>query len=741
MNRQLYLQHRPSTKTASPTDDRMRRACRWTVWTLKHVEGKDKPNKVPESNPTDHQTWLYYYAARARLSNQKLAGVGFEMYGQSGIIGIDIDNCVDPKFGERTPLLKDFLTILEKHKTRCHVELSPSGKGVRCFAAETIVPFHDFTNKETGVEVYTGESGRFLAFTGQMLPEFSEIEGPFDPLPAEAVEFLAAHASKWKDGRETEAKVAQAPLPELSQRKDWKDLHPNALKKIGKAHSDFIETGAVGAKYASASEALFAAEQQLLKYLKPAEVYQILISGDGSWHTAMEHRENSSEKAKAFLWDDINRCNQMKLEREKAQQAEASTWRDCGIDTELTEDGARAKLTQLNMIRAFEKHEDWRELAYDEFRGEPTVNRAPLTPRQYAEASAWTIDFMKWQFEPRREILTEALVEGSKARKYNPIEEFLRGFVWDGKNRLKKFVEALCEAPEQLDEEILRKWWIGYVARGLKPGCQMDTMLCLRGEEGAKKTSLARLLAGRPEWFTDTAHLGLDTDSAMLRVGRRIIEIGEGVATRKGDRNELKMDLSRACDDFRPKYGRSVVRVPRQFVYILTTNPKVFLRSDQDGLRRIWPIDVKPLIDLEWISENLGQLIAQACVWFDKGERWWFDKEKDAPELLEALRERAMGAVAEDPLDSLLEKIAANEDNAKKGWMGLDEIYLQIEALRGTTLQQFERAHIPDLMQKNGFIQKRTRMDGHQYRRWIHKSWAQEKEGEVIPLQQKAAPE
>jgi hypothetical protein len=139
-----------------------------------------------------------------------------------------------------------------------------------------------------------------------MIPGFGE--GPFSPLPAETVAFLSKYTKKMKEGLECGSRVdrcssgrrAEAPLPELSRREDWKKLYPNAIKRLGKENLEFLESGALGKRYASLSEQLFAVEQALLKLLKPPQAFQILISAEGSYGVAMEHRENNDRRALEF---------------------------------------------------------------------------------------------------------------------------------------------------------------------------------------------------------------------------------------------------------------------------------------------------------------------------------------------------------------------------------------------------------------------------------------------------------
>lgn len=718
-----YLKERPTTTTAPPADARMSKAQRWTVWTLRKAEGGRKPSKVPVAKPTDETTWNYYHAARACLSDERIAGLGFEMFGRPGVVGVDIDNCIDIATGQRTPLVAEFLLILEAAGSKYHVEISPSGKGIRVFAGETNLPFHDFTNNDTGVEVYSGESGRFLAFTGKMVPGFGE--GPFEPLSAGAVAFLSKHALKMKGGK-TKAEVEPMPdRPDLSQRDDWEKLHPGALNRLAREHKTFMKEGTLGKKYASASEQLFAVEMALLKHVKPEQAYQLLVSAPGTWGVALEHREGHHEKALDFVWTDIQRARQGREAVEQDRENVASVWAQCQIVVETTEDGTRAKFVQLNVTNAFTHHPDWMDrIGWNLFDGRVTLDRKDVTVRQLHELSAWVTEFLRWPAEPRREQFEESLIEAAKTRPWNPIEEALRGLVWDRKPRVQGFTNAIVKDPESLDYQIMRKWLIGYVARGMKPGCKMDTMLCLTGPEGACKTTLAELLAGGKDRFNDTPTFESDKDSSMARGGMRVVEVGEGAAARRADRFALKNDLSKTFDHFRPPWGRTVERRDRGFVYVLTSNPKEFLRTDQDGLRRFWPVEVKENIDVEWVRENLDQVLAEAVRAYDAGEKWWWDR-KDTPE---ELIERVGGAVQEDPLDGAVAAILNDPENHKRQWLTLAMIQFQIEAIIGKNLDLSKMQKVIDLLHKHGMISSQRRIAGTKARWWSHPNWGNDQQ-------------
>jgi predicted P-loop ATPase len=737
-----YLKERPTTRTAAPLDERMSRAQRWVPWTLKNVPGRPKPSKVPIGHSNAPNSWTFFQAARVTLEDPKISGLGFQMFGRPGIIGIDVDNCVEGA-GKYTALAAQLLALLEAAGAKYHVELTPSGKGLRVFAGETNLPFHDFLEhdaggKDQGLEVYQGETARYLTYTGAVIPGFGS--GPFAPLDEATVAFLGKYTKKIKGGAAPGGEPAKddgvpdPALPELSRRDDWKKLHPNAIKRLSKDHKEFLESGAIGSKYASASENLFAVEQALLKNLKPPQAYQVLVSAEGSWSIAIEHREGNERRAREFLWSDIKRAA---LSREKHETEKASAeagWKDCDILVELVEDGTRARILQINEINALTKHPEWiNRLGYNTFDGRVTIDRRDATVRDVAEISAWLTQFLKWPFEPKRNQFEESLVEAAKMRPWNPVEQELRGLTWDGKTRIKAFADAIVgDDAEKIDRDILRKWLVGYVARGLKPGCQMDTVLCLRERVGGGfKTQFCRVMAGTLDRYADAPGFGSDKESSMLRVGQRLVELGEGTAARRGDRHALKRDITQLFDHFRAPWGKEAGKRLRGFVYVLTANDFAFLRSDQDGLRRIWPLNAADVIDIKWVVENRDQLLAEAVALFDAGEAWWWDKGKEPAEL----RVRQRTAVSEDFLDAAVEGVIADRENVERGYTTLLELKKTVEAVAGVVLTSAQSQHLIDVLSKHGFEPGRVRIEDAQRRVWTHPMWIKSGAGgDVIPF-------
>jgi hypothetical protein len=206
-------------------------------------------------------------------------------------------------------------------------------------------------------------------------------------------------------------------------------------------------------------------------------------------------------------------------------------------------------------------------------------------------------------------------------RAYHPVKQYLGLLKWDGRRRLNTWLSrALGVTPDRYHATIGRKFLLSMVARIYRPGCKVDYMLVQVGRQGARKSTVASILAGR--WFSDDLpDLRNGKDAALHLNGKWLIEMPELSAIRKQDNEHTKSFISRQTDKYRPPYGRLEVEEPRQCVFFGTTNKEDFL-NDETGARRYWPVKVVK-VNLEWLRTNRDQLFAEAVVRFNAGENWW----------------------------------------------------------------------------------------------------------------------
>lgn len=228
-------------------------------------------------------------------------------------------------------------------------------------------------------------------------------------------------------------------------------------------------------------------------------------------------------------------------------------------------------------------------------------------------------------------VLDAAQLVGYDNRR-NALSDWLDSLEWDGVERLGAW---LVSAYGVDDTEYTRcvgwNWLVSMVARAYRPGCKVDTMPVLEGEQGLGKSDSLRALVGalgaqsgtpREHRFVDTRFEPDNKDFLLTVRGRWLVEIAELHGLQKSDREAIKQFLSRQVDAVRVPYDRVVLDTPRTCVMVGTTNETEYL-SDPTGARRFWPLSCKH-VDLAWIEANRDQLWAEAVVRYKAGETWWY---------------------------------------------------------------------------------------------------------------------
>ncbi|WP_228557321.1 virulence-associated E family protein [Myxococcus sp. AB025B] len=229
---------------------------------------------------------------------------------------------------------------------------------------------------------------------------------------------------------------------------------------------------------------------------------------------------------------------------------------------------------------------------------------------------------------PKALAVSQQILGVAKRNSYDPVAEYLEGLVWDGTPRLDDLLVTYFGA--RGDARYLRavgaKFAISAVARALRPGCKVDTVMILEGPQGLRKSTAFRILGGR--YFTDAYIDVTNKDSAMLASQYWLIELAELTTFRKSEDQALKAFLTRTEDTYRPPYGRTTVKSPRRCVFVGTTNEDDYLR-DPTGHRRFWPVKCSH-IDTDALARDRDQIWAEAVARFNQGESWWLTSEEAA---------------------------------------------------------------------------------------------------------------
>lgn len=275
-------------------------------------------------------------------------------------------------------------------------------------------------------------------------------------------------------------------------------------------------------------------------------------------------------------------------------------------------------------------------LAYNEFTKQidivsrpPWQNENAKYPRQLTDvddtrATAW---LERKGIKLGINVVHNTIVSAAHHNPYNPLQNYLNSLQWDGTQRLEMALHYLMGCPDnEYVRAVSKRFLIGAVARALDPGCKMDTMLILEGDQGLKKSTAIGELFGE-DWFTDElSDLG-SKDAAMQIQGVWGVEIAELSQMNRAEAARIKEWITRQVDRFRPPYGRNIISAPRQCVLIGTVNPEGGYLKDATGGRRFWPVKCSK-INIGWIKQRRDQLWAEAVVAYRSGERWWFDNDE-----------------------------------------------------------------------------------------------------------------
>jgi primase-polymerase (primpol)-like protein len=144
--------------------EELSRLPQWVCWRLEQDKKTGRTAKVPYSPKTGYKassnspnTWGKLDEALLYVDKYMFAGVGFVFTQVSGIVGIDIDHCIED--GKLNIVASDILS----HLPPTYIEISPSGKGLHIFLRGALPPGGN-KNSKTGVEMYA--SNRYFTMTG-----------------------------------------------------------------------------------------------------------------------------------------------------------------------------------------------------------------------------------------------------------------------------------------------------------------------------------------------------------------------------------------------------------------------------------------------------------------------------------------------------------------------------------------------------------------------------------------------
>jgi predicted P-loop ATPase len=391
----------------------------------------------------------------------------------------------------------------------------------------------------------------------------------------------------------------------------------------------------------------------------------------------------------------------------------AAAWRATLKVTNTNE--PRAMLA--NAIIALRDAPDWQGvLAHDEFALRTLAQSPPPWCRGMNGAwreSEWTDydDTRAAEWLQRNDIrvtsavAAEAAQAVAKMRSFHPVRNYLADLRWDGKQRIASFARTCLDADDTpYHATAVKCMFVSGVARIMSPGCQADITVILEGAQGLGKSTLLR--STFHPWFTDElADLG-SKDAAMQLAGVWGIEISELSGMTRSELEKVKAFLTRREDRFRPSYGRRVLGVKRQCIFIGTTNEHAYLK-DATGGRRYLPITCGEKLDVSRVARDKDQLWAEAVHMHKAGESWWIADPSDAKLAREAQEFRYVADPWEDPISEYLEGI--------DGSVSVSEVLKSAVFVDLNRQGQADQNRVVRCLQRLGWKQLASRKSGRRY--------------------------
>lgn len=134
----------------------------WVIWRKEKRE--DKWTKVPyqarrpdaRASATDPATWSTFKVAVEAAGYEEVDGVGFVFARANGIVGIDLDKCID----QATNVVEDWAAAIVRG-VNSYTEVTPSGTGLHIIAFGTLPAG---SRRRGRIEIY--DDARYFTVTG-----------------------------------------------------------------------------------------------------------------------------------------------------------------------------------------------------------------------------------------------------------------------------------------------------------------------------------------------------------------------------------------------------------------------------------------------------------------------------------------------------------------------------------------------------------------------------------------------
>jgi len=321
----------------------------------------------------------------------------------------------------------------------------------------------------------------------------------------------------------------------------------------------------------------------------------------------------------------------------------AGDWRD-GLIVKVAPDGGESPLCRVhNLILILQNAPKFMgRIEYNEFSDRVSIDRIDLDEVGPVKIKAQLEREWIQEKVPTSDVL-DAINVVALASTYHPVRDYLSSLEWDGTERIPSFFEDHCDGKrDPYHMAVASSLFVSAVARVMKPGCKVDTMVILESDQGRGKSKL--WLALFAPWCCEITAALNDKDFYSNLRGVWCADFSELDAFSRSETTQVKRILTAQSDNYRPHYGRSSKAYPRQCVFVGGTNRDDW-HTDSTGGRRFLPVRISHQIDIDGVVANRDQLWAEAANLYLQDTPWW-----DIPDAAEHQAAAYQGDPWEEPI-------------------------------------------------------------------------------------------
>jgi len=306
-----------------------------------------------------------------------------------------------------------------------------------------------------------------------------------------------------------------------------------------------------------------------------------------------------------------------------------------------------------------------------------------------------------------KQTASDLVVVTAQKYAYSPVRDYLNSLSGVEPIDLDNLAKRYFGTNDPLHAILFKRTLIAAVARAFEPGCKVDTVFILQGDQGIEKSTFFEVLAGKP-WFTDNLSEGNEKDEKLKLRRYWMLEFSEfETAYKRKEISQLKAFLTSRVDSLRPPYGRCIEDFPRTSVFVGSTNGQEFLH-DPTGERRYWVVRATQKIPTKTVEAERDRIWGAAVAAYRAGEQWWLTPEED-----KLLAEANKGWQSSDTWEADILKYIEFRSTCTVGDI--------LEKAIGMDLAQQKKAEqmrVSEILCRNGWSRVTKRVDGKLQKCW-----------------------